>query len=494
MQNRESFAGSVGGSKLQSWKLRWLFILAVFLISLFSSQPVSADSSGELQTVYHVYKDGTYIGAVDSKDSVNDIVDRKIEENEDEYSELTLTAGEDISYIEEKAFQPDYSDEKVKEKLTKDLEVKAKAQALKVDGEVVGYFKSKEAVKNLLNAYKTNYVDEKVLKGLEQSKKSIGTDEINEKDEKKKLKPDESRVTKVSFSKDITISEETVSPDEILTKKKGLKKLEKGTLEDEVHEVEKGEVLESIANDYDLSMDDILEVNSGITEDSTLQIDQEIHVTAYHPYMDVLVEEERTDEEKTPFEKKVEETDDLYKGEKEVTQKGSDGKKEVHYAIMKKNGERINKEETDHQVVKKPVKKIVRKGTKVIPSRGTGNLNWPADGGYISSHQGTRWGKQHKGIDIAGPDSRAISAADNGVVTDAGHSGGYGNKIEIDHNNGMKTVYAHLSSIDVNVGQTVEKGHKLGVMGSTGNSTGVHLHFEVYENGNLKNPTEYVQQ
>ena len=101
---------------------------------------------------------------------------------------------------------------------------------------------------------------------------------------------------------------------------------------------------------------------------------------------------------------------------------------------------------------------------------------------------GTRWGSMHRGIDIARPSSRSILAADNGVVVSAGWSGAYGNRIEIDHNNGYKTLYAHLSSINVSVGQTVSRGSKIGVMGSTGRSTGVHLHFEVTKNGSLVNP------
>lgn len=99
----------------------------------------------------------------------------------------------------------------------------------------------------------------------------------------------------------------------------------------------------------------------------------------------------------------------------------------------------------------------------------------------------------HKGIDIARPANRNILAADNGVVEFAGYdNGGYGNKIIINHNNGMKTVYAHLSSISVSVGQTVEKGKVIGIMGSTGNSTGIHLHFELYKNGALQNPLDYL--
>src|SRR5699024_8881046 len=128
----------------------------------------------------------------------------------------------------------------------------------------------------------------------------------------------------------------------------------------------------------------------------------------------------------------------------------------------------------------------------VIPSRGSGDLSWPADGGYVSSHIGKRWGAMHKGIDIAGPSSRTITASDHGVVESSGwNNGGYGNKIVINHNNGMKTVYAHLASLNVQVGQLVEKGMKIGVMGSTGNSTGIHLHFEVYKNGKLQNPMDH---
>jgi murein DD-endopeptidase MepM/ murein hydrolase activator NlpD len=106
---------------------------------------------------------------------------------------------------------------------------------------------------------------------------------------------------------------------------------------------------------------------------------------------------------------------------------------------------------------------------------------------------GYRWSRLHKGIDIARPSNRTIKAADNGIVVSAGwDSGGYGNKIIIDHQNGYRTVYAHLASISVSVGQTVQEGSKIGVMGSTGDSTGVHLHFEVYKNGRLENPLSHL--
>ena len=88
--------------------------------------------------------------------------------------------------------------------------------------------------------------------------------------------------------------------------------------------------------------------------------------------------------------------------------------------------------------------------------------------------------------------NRTIRAADYGTVVTAEYQSGFGNKVVIDHNNGYRTIYAHLSSIDVQVGQTVKKGDGLGIMGTTGNSTGIHLHFEIYKNGALKNPMDYL--
>ncbi|HLO13141.1 MAG TPA: peptidoglycan DD-metalloendopeptidase family protein, partial [Pseudoneobacillus sp.] len=171
-----------------------------------------------------------------------------------------------------------------------------------------------------------------------------------------------------------------------------------------------------------------------------------------------------------------------------VKQEGQEGLRAVTYVVSKQNGVLVKKQTVKEDILSNPVKKVVLRGTKVIPSRGEGSMVWPVSGGYVSSQMGYRWNRMHKGIDIARPSDRTIKAADNGVVIFAGWDGGYGNKIIVDHQNGYKTVYGHLAEIDVNVGQTVPKGSKIGVMGSTGDSTGVHLHFEVYKNGALVNP------
>ncbi|MHA6251824.1 murein hydrolase activator EnvC family protein [Oceanobacillus sp. CAU 1775] len=130
--------------------------------------------------------------------------------------------------------------------------------------------------------------------------------------------------------------------------------------------------------------------------------------------------------------------------------------------------------------------------SKSTSSNSGGYLAWPAVGGYISSYVGPRWGRSHNGIDIARPSNYNILAAESGVVTAVGSYAGFGNRIEIQHSNGLKTLYAHLSSMQVQVGQQVSRGQVIGIMGSTGNSTGIHLHFEVRKNGALQNPMDYL--
>ena len=131
---------------------------------------------------------------------------------------------------------------------------------------------------------------------------------------------------------------------------------------------------------------------------------------------------------------------------------------------------------------------------------GTGNLVWPSYCTYISSRQGPRVHpitgeyKNHGGTDIAASYGRAIYAADSGRVVSSsdGWNGGWGNYVMIDHGNGMQTLYAHMSSRAVSVGQTVSRGQTIGYVGSTGMSTGPHLHFEMYVNGSRIDPqTKY---
>lgn len=113
----------------------------------------------------------------------------------------------------------------------------------------------------------------------------------------------------------------------------------------------------------------------------------------------------------------------------------------------------------------------------------TQGFTWPAQGVFTSGY-GYRWGRMHRGIDIAGPVGTPIFAAAEGVVVTAEwNSGGFGNLVEIRHADGSKTLYAHNNRILVRVGQQVAQGEQISEMGSTGRSTGPHLHFEIHPMG-----------
>jgi murein DD-endopeptidase MepM/ murein hydrolase activator NlpD len=116
---------------------------------------------------------------------------------------------------------------------------------------------------------------------------------------------------------------------------------------------------------------------------------------------------------------------------------------------------------------------------------------WPVNGPVVSGF-GWRWGRMHEGIDIAASSGQPIWAAAAGTVIHAGWLGGYGNLVVVDHGNGLATAYAHASAILVGLGQSVSQGETIALIGSTGNSSGPHLHFEVRVNGSAVDPLLYL--
>lgn len=130
---------------------------------------------------------------------------------------------------------------------------------------------------------------------------------------------------------------------------------------------------------------------------------------------------------------------------------------------------------------------------------GTGSFGWPVPScTYITSKFGPRYHpvtgayqSTHTGLDIGASHGATIVASDGGTVTTAGVKGGYGNCVMIDHGNGYYTLYGHMSSIAVSVGQSVSKGDTVGYVGSTGVSTGPHCHFEIRVNGVCTDPAPW---
>ncbi|OEH93105.1 peptidase M23 [Bacillus solimangrovi] len=450
--------------------------LAITIGSVYADNKMS-----DFETVYHIYIDGEMIGTVNDKDVVEEIIEQKIAEAKKTYDSYELSADDALEFIPEKVFNPQYNNNKAIEQLSSKLSVAADATAIVVDGKAVAYVKTKKDAEKAIESLKLQYVPEDLLA------------EVDENKEKKDdpLKNGESIILDVRLSEKVSFESKKAKPDDILSVKEAVSLLNKGTLTPKKHEIEEGDVLGSIANQYDLKLDQLLSLNNDLAEDTVLQIGDTVNVQAYEPVTDVIMEKKARKEIKVDYEIEVIETDDMYKGDTKVKQEGQKGKKSIEYLLVKENGQVIDKEILEEDVTQEPVAKVVYKGTKVIPSRGTGSFIWPTYGGSITSVMGYRWGRIHKGLDIAGVSNRGIKAADNGTVEFAAYDGTYGNKVIINHNNGTKTLYAHMSEIKVSVGQTVPKGTVIGIMGSTGNSTGVHLHFEVIKNGKNIDPQTY---
>ncbi|MCL2446656.1 MAG: peptidoglycan DD-metalloendopeptidase family protein [Oscillospiraceae bacterium] len=202
----------------------------------------------------------------------------------------------------------------------------------------------------------------------------------------------------------------------------------------------------------------------------------------------------------------------IFQGEVRVRVRGTLGQDEVTERVTYVNGVRYGRpEEISRRRLSEPVpqrREIGRRDPRVfVPGRGTVTLSpsahgliWPVPGfGNVSSNFGMRWGRMHNGIDIAGPGIRGtgVVAARAGRVVDVQFSGsGWGHMVLIDHGGGMQTRYAHLvaGSIAVSRGQHVDMGQLVGRVGSTGNSTGPHLHFEVLIGGRPQNPLNFVSQ
>ncbi|WLR55159.1 M23 family metallopeptidase [Mesobacillus subterraneus] len=450
----------------------------------FSAGNAALAAESDLTTMYHVYVNDRFVGTVADKAQIEQLVEDKLAAVQEEYANLGVELGVDVSFVPEQMFSSAANEKtsEVLDDIKNELTVQAEVSALVIDNKTVAYVKDQEAANEVLKTLMLEYITEEEFAELENKKKSPNLP-------LPEVKVNETHILDAKLTKEVSQSEEKVDPEEVLSVLEAVQLLKKGTLEEQKYQVKEGDVLGSIANDHDLTLAQLLSLNAGFDENTVLKPGQELNVTVLKPFVEVVVDRQVYEQKEVAYEKEVKEDSSMFKGDTKTVQKGQVGMMGITSTLTEQNGRVIKKEVTQESVLKEPVKEIIVKGTKVVPSRGDGTFVWPTNGGYVSSRQGYRWSRMHKGIDIARPSDYTIKSADNGTVVYAGNKGdGYGNKIIIDHNNGYRTMYAHLASISVNVGQTVSRGSKIGIMGRTGNSTGIHLHFEVYQNGRIIDP------
>lgn len=198
----------------------------------------------------------------------------------------------------------------------------------------------------------------------------------------------------------------------------------------------------------------------------------------------------------TPYEIMYICSDTLAPGEFEVSQSGVAGEAIATELVTYIDGLEQQREMINKIVVSEPVAEIITVSSSQ-PGSSTGSFIWPADG-TVSSGFGSRavsvGSSDHKGIDICCPSGDPIYAADGGEVIFAGTMSGYGNLVQIQHEDGSVTYYGHCSSIDVAEGDLVSQGEQIACVGMTGTASGYHLHFEVRIDGEPVDPLTYLPQ
>ncbi|MDF2921141.1 MAG: family metallopeptidase [Paenibacillaceae bacterium] len=439
--------------------------------------------------IYHVYVNDQYAGTVSNPQVVDEFKIAKYKEVQESNPEVHMVLNTDEIILKgEKAYKGLSDDAAALAQLDQLLTSHAVGVELIVDGKVVGIVKDKDTADQLLNQVKAKYGGAAVAEKQDAEKGRVS---ILSASETKELNPGESEVQKVDFVQQVDTKLKEIDPAELVDPDVLLAKLETGDVQPTKYTVVKGDSISRIAQNFNISRQVIYENNPWIVDDA-IKIGQVMDLTVLQPTLSVKTVEKVVESEEIQYETDYVLDDSLRAGTIQTIKPGINGLKNVTFLVTKINGKWMEEEMLDEEILQDPVKAQARKGTKVVLGEGTGKFAWPVVSSSISSGYGYRWGKLHKGIDLTG--NKAIRASDNGKVEYVGYKSDYGNHIIITHLNGYKTLYGHLSASSVKVGQIVEKGERIGTMGSTGDSTGTHLHFEIIRNGAVENPLKYLNR
>ena len=276
-------------------------------------------------------------------------------------------------------------------------------------------------------------------------------------------------------------------------------------------EDDRNEILENVClsyiNELGIPIEDVIKINVNgdinakpykikVSELSEIgEISKEIYQAAIINEEFINMEVEVINECEEVIEPAVveEDSDDLYIGEEETIE-GKKGKKLVYKKLCYDGLNKVEESVVDEVVTMAPISTVIKKGVKNPYYSGVAFLLAPVTGGCVTSVFGeARNTSYHKGIDIAKPAGESVKCALDGIVTFAGYNyGGYGNLVIIQHEDNMETYYAHLSDIYVSQGQSINEGDIIGAVGSTGYSTGPHLHFELRVGGTPVDPMGYI--
>jgi len=303
-------------------------------------------------------------------------------------------------------------------------------------------------------------------------------------------------VTDVAYRDTIEYAHGIYLADSVLDQKETINKLTSSVNKRSVYVAQTGDTAVSICRKYDMKLEDFRELNPDLG--NTVTPGQMLFVNETESYLPIQYVTEVEALSLLNYETVEFETSELNVGTRQVLVKGVSGEKHTTYQITYVDGIERSRKTISTKVTRAPIVEQIGIGTYAArPASsstvltGTGQFGWPVNGGYISDPFISN--RNHKGLDIAADGGTEIYAAADGVVIAAGwNTGGYGNVVQIAHEDGYQTVYAHMSAVLVSADQEVHRGQLIGLVGTTGQSTGNHCHFEVRLYGVCRNPALYL--
>ncbi|RJE83277.1 M23 family metallopeptidase [Paenibacillus sp. 1011MAR3C5] len=445
---------------------------------------------------YHVYMNGEAVGTVENPGAVDQLVDAAAVKVQQANPDVTMVLDSgDITYESDSAFKAVPETDATLAKLESMFTSHAVGVEVKIEGKVIGVVKDQATADSILKRVQSKFAPE--LAAAAKGAKTVttlsynkdGKVEASETEDAKEHTEPGKVVTEVSFVEEVQVASVDISPTEIAEGEEIYKKIIDGSTKPTKYVVQAGDCIGCIAQKFDISPQVIYENNPWI-EDDRITVGDELDLTVLQPELTVRTVESLVELEKIAAPVEVRKNDKIRVGQSKVIRQGVEGTQRLTYEIVKQNGYVVTEELMNKEVIVEPISEIVEKGTMVVLGEGTGKFAIPVKNYRITSKYGQRWGRLHSGIDFIG--NKSILASDSGIVEVVESRRGTGKTIIINHQNGFKTLYGHLSSYSVKKGEKVQKGDKIGVMGNTGNSTGTHLHFEIHKKGVPQNPMKYL--
>ena len=261
--------------------------------------------------------------------------------------------------------------------------------------------------------------------------------------------------------------------------------------------VQENQSLSMIASKYHLTLEELQKQNPTVEE--LPEAGTILKIRAKENYMPIMYAITMEVTSEINYSSIKVETSSLPIGTEKVISEGVRGERITEMKVTYIDGMEQAREVINSVVTREPIPEQIGVGTYIAQPAststtvdGNGMFGWPVNGGRISDHFGGE--RKHKGLDIAAPTGTEVYASADGKVIRAGwNSGGYGNYVIIEHPDGYRTLYAHGSEVIAVEGQEVEKGQLILLVGSTGDSTGPHCHFEVRVNNICVNPEDYLR-